>query len=271
MSHDPDAPVDPTQDYQRALAYGKWAVKFQNAGAPDGLSEIGAWGHVARWLAQKAGTDLNVRGMGIVASDVFLRAIDVEPSRVLGVPAGLYNSVLWTGARGPLGDNARAGHRTLRGMLFWGVNRSGDKVIETWGGPQLAAATAKVIETDPDPLVRLEALKMVSQASFPVQRWAEAILPALDRTAATLAESPWDTTTRRALQKWIVDTRSRLLALLAVAAGNPAYIAPPAPRGAWSYLKHNPLLAAGVIVVGVGAVGGGVVLVRRHRRRRLAA
>lgn len=270
MSQNPDAPIEPGPDYDRALAYGKWAASFRYGDRPEDLSEMGAWGHVARWLAQKAAIDLNIRGIGVVANDLLVKAFAIEPHRILGVPPAVYNNIGWPYPRNALGSNSRDGQRTLRGMLLWGVNRSNDKVIETWGnGPQLAAAIAKAIETDPDPFVRLEALKMVSQASFPVQRWAEAILPALDRAAATLAESPWEATTRRAVQKWIVDARSRLLSLMAIAAGNPSYIAPAAPRGPWSYLKHNPALAVGV-ALGIVAAGFGAHALYR-RRRRLAA
>lgn len=262
MSYDPDSSIDLGQDLQRAIAYGAWASQFTNAGPPDGLSNVGAWGHVARWLAQKASRDLTLRGVGIANPDLLYNALLTEQSRALGYPSGMLGY-------GPLGPNGRAGHSTLRGMLVWGINRSGDKLPETWtsNGARLAQALANAVQHDPDPMVRLEILKLAATASFPIKRWATAFLPAIEAAQATLAETLFAQPQRQALQKWLAEVKGRLLSLLAQAqAGQlPAwgadFIAPARSAVNW------PLII-GLTIGGAVVVGGGTYLVLRHRDRR---
>lgn len=262
MSHDPDSAIDLGQDLQRGISYGTWAARFSNSSPPDGLSEFGAWGHIARWLATKGAADLTLRGVGVTNHNLLYNALLTESGRALGYRASPY-------AINPLGTNSRAGHSTLRGMLVWGINRSGDKNPETWtvNGSRLAQAMANAVEHDPDSMVRLEILKLITTASFPVKRWATAFLPAIDNAQATLAETPFSQAQRQALQKWLAEAKGRLLSLLAQAqAGQlPAwgsdFIAPARSAVNW------PLII-GLTIGGAVVVGGGTYLVLRHRDRR---
>lgn len=266
MSYNPDSPVTIADDLPRAVDYGAWAARFSNSNPPDGLTDMGAWGHVARWLAQKGAADLTLRSVGVAVPNLLSQALISEPTKRVGILVG---PIGWNG--NPLGENARGEQRTMRGMLLWGVNRSTDKLVETWtSNPgQLAQLIGAAIETDPDPSTRLEALKLISSASFPINRWANAVIPRIQNALELLSQSALDAGTRRLLHRWLTQALGRLQDELARQTTFPPL--PGGDRQAPPRSLTNWALILGLAGVGAAAAVTGVVVYRRRRQRLLTA
>jgi hypothetical protein len=181
-----------------------------------------------------------------------------------------FNTPAWALLREPAVSGSRSAD-TLPRMVF-AQGMSASRNITSWGQDRnlMVHALSTAIRTDPSAYVRLEVLRAIGYAPIPAD-WVPALLDAIQRAEAVLAQTPFDQKTRQTLAKYLSDVTAKLqTSLVQMPTQSPTgqvttepmtsgTVALPAPGGR-SWIK--PAIAIGLTCL---AVGGGVLIVRRRR------
>ena len=104
-----------------------------------------------------------------------------------------------------------------RWMLVNAMSESKELLSWTRGQKALPNALGNAIRTDPNPYVRIEALRAIGVAPVPVS-WVPILLDAIPRAEETLPETPFGTQERQTLAKYLRDVKGKLQSIAAEAA-----------------------------------------------------
>jgi hypothetical protein len=237
-----------------------WSGQIQPSGstgdvARERANTIDTLGRMTKTIVGWGVEQLPVRGV-FAANETVATSLAMEPKVTEWAPA----------ITGPL---------LPRWLLLSGMSDSKNLLFWTRGQRALPNALAQAIRTDPNPYVRLEALRAVGVSPVPVS-WVPILLDAITRADETLSATPFGVTERRRLAVYLRTVQGKLQEAAAQAAylaaqsrpantpeptiGVPVALAPGKPKA-----DLRPWLAFGA---SVAALAGVVAVVRR---RQLAA